>query len=146
MTVPITVETTVNAPPADVWRAYGSPEAITQWNFASPAWHCPSAQVDLRPGGRHLARMEARDGSMGFDYEGVYETVEPKRTLGLRLTDGRLVKTTFESTGGGTVVRTGVDPDEAAPADMQRAGWQAILDNYAELSRAACAATRGNPS
>lgn len=133
MTDIITVKTTVNASLDDAWRAYTSSEAITRWDFASTEWHCPSAQVDLRAGGRHCARMEARDGSIGFDYEGAYETVEPERSLRLRLTDGRFVQTTFESTDAGTVMRTVFDPDHAAPADMQRAGGQAILDNDAEF-------------
>ncbi|XWN33617.1 MAG: SRPBCC domain-containing protein [Devosia sp.] len=133
MTETITVETVVRVPASKAWRAYTEPEAITEWNFASPDWHCPSSDVDLRPGGRHLARMEARDGSMGFDYEGVYEEIEPERSFILRLEDGRRVYTAFEPHEGGTLVRTVFDPDPAAPADMQRAGWQAILDNYSEF-------------
>ena len=128
---PITIETIVGAPPAEAWRAYTSPEAITQWNQAVPEWHCPSAEVDLREGGKHSARMEARDGSMGFDFGGTYEEVDAPHSLTLRLDDGRRARTSFEPEGTGTRVRTVFDPEATNPADRQRDGWQAILDSYA---------------
>jgi len=130
-TDPITIEILVGVQPAEAWKAYTSPEAITQWNQAIPEWHCPSAEVDLREGGRHIARMEARDGSMGFDFGGTYEEVDAPKALTLRLDDGRRARTTFEPEGGGTRVRTVFDPEATNPADMQRDGWQAILDSYA---------------
>ncbi len=133
MTGKITVETHVDVAASEAWHAFTAAEAITGWNFASPDWQCPSAKVDLRPGGRHFARMEAKDGSIGFDYEGVYEAVDLERRLVLRLTDGRQVTTTFQPSGGGTLVRTVFDADPAAPTGMQKAGWQAILDNYADF-------------
>ncbi|MEZ6141013.1 MAG: SRPBCC domain-containing protein [Zavarzinella sp.] len=89
---PITIEIVVPVPAAVAWRAYTSPEAITQWNQASPDWHCPSAEVDLRVGGRHVARMEARDGSFGFDFAATIEEMEEPHVLTLRL-DDRLVRT-----------------------------------------------------
>lgn len=135
MTTKITVETLVSVSPGEAWRVYTSPDAITQWNFASPEWHCPRAVVDLRVGGRHCARMEAKDGSMGFDYEGAYEAVDAERSLILRLDDGRLVHTTFDPEADSTRVRTVFDADPGAPTDMQRDGWQAILDNYADFVR-----------
>ncbi len=131
MTDPITIETTVPVPPQAAWNAYTDPAAITQWNFASPDWCCPTAKVDLRKGGRHLARMEARDGTMGFDFEGTYETIDAPNTLVLKLDDGRLSRTTFETAGSGTRVRIVFDPESTNPVEMQRDGWQAILDNYA---------------
>ena len=131
MTDPIKIETHVPVPRELAWAAYTEADAITQWNFASPEWCCPSAQVDLRKGGRHIARMEARDGSMGFDFEGTYEEVDAPSTLSLRLDDGRLSRTTFEPKEDGTRVQTVFDPDASHPADMQKDGWQAILDNYA---------------
>ncbi len=134
---PITIETHVSVPPAAAWSAYTTPDAITQWNFASPDWCCPLAQVDLRAGGRHRARMEARDGSMGFDYDGVYKSVELERGFVLILDDGRRVETTFAADATGTRVRTVFDPDTTHPAEMQRQGWQAILDNYAAYVAAA---------
>jgi uncharacterized protein YndB with AHSA1/START domain len=131
MTDAITVETRVPVSSEAAWDAYTSPEAIMQWNWASPEWCCPAAEVDLREGGRHLARMEARDGSMGFDLAGTYEEVDAPRTLTLRLDDGRRARTTFEAEGDGTRVRTTFDPEPTNPPEMQRGGWQAILDNYA---------------
>ena len=130
-TEPITIETIVSVPPAEAWRAFTSSEAITQWNQASPDWHCPSAEVDLREGGRHVARMEARDGSAGFDFSGTYEEVDAPNAVTLRLDDDRCARTTFEPNGKGTRVRTVFDPEAINPADMQRDGWQAILNNYA---------------
>ena len=130
-TVPITIETVVSAPTQAAWDAYTSPEAITAWNQASPDWCCPSASVDLQPGGRHVARMEARDGSMGFDFGGTYERVDAPIALDLRLEDGRLVRTRFEPEGEGTRVTSTFDPEAEHPVEMQRAGWQAILDSYA---------------
>lgn len=128
---PIAIETVVRLSPVDAWRVYTSPEDIMRWNQASPDWHCPSAEVDLRAGGRHVARMEARDGSFGFDFAGVYKEVDAPRALTLRLDDGRRARTTFSAEGAGTRVRTVFDPDSENPPEMQRAGWQAILDSYA---------------
>ena len=137
MTDPIIVETHVPVPPQAAWDAYNNAAAIMQWNFASPDWCCPNAEVDLCKGGRHLARMEARDGSMGFDFEGTYESVDAPAALTLRLDDGRLSRATFQAEDGGTRVRTVFDPEPAHPVDMQRDGWQAILDNYASYVKGA---------
>ena len=131
MTDQITIETHVAVPPDRAWAAYTDTDAITQWNFASLDWCCPSAQVDLREGSRHVARMEAKDGTMGFDFEGTYEEVVASSALSLRLDDGRLSRTTFEPVAGGTRVRTVFDADATHSAEMQRDGWQAIFDNYA---------------
>lgn len=127
----ITIETWVPVAPHAAWRAYTTPQAVTQWNHATPDWHCPWAKIDLRVGGRHLARMEARDGSFGFDYAGTYEVVEVPNRVVLRLDDDRLVRTTFEPEGRGTRVRTRFDAERTHSLEQQRAGWQAILDNYA---------------
>ena len=131
MTQTLIVETHVQATPAAAWEAYTTPSAVTQWNFASPEWCCPSADIDLRAGGRHVARMEAKDGTMGFDFSGVYETVEVARRFVLILDDGRRVETTFQPENDGTRVSTRFDADSEHSADIQRDGWQAILDNYA---------------
>lgn len=128
---PITVETIVGVLPADAWRAFTEPQAITQWNQASPDWHCPSAEVDLRVGGTHRARMEARDGSFGFDFTGTYEEVDVPHALTLRLDDGRRARTTFAPAARGALVTTVFDPERTNPVEMQREGWQAILDSYA---------------
>lgn len=128
---PITITALVPVAPAAAWAAFTAPDAIMQWNQATPDWHCPWATVDLRVGGRHVARMEARDGSFGFDYEGTYEEVDAPQAVTLRLDDGRRARTTFAPEGAGTRVTTVFDPEATNPAEMQRAGWQAILDSYA---------------
>ena len=128
---PITVTALIAATPEQAWAAYTSPEAITQWNQASPDWHCPKAEVDLRVGGRHNARMEAKDGSFGFDFTATYEEVDAPNALAMRLDDGRSSRTTFVAEGGKTRVTTVFDPESTHPIEMQRDGWQAILDSYA---------------
>lgn len=127
---PITIEVTVAASPNEAWRGFTSPDAITQWNFASPDWCCPSAEIDLRAGGRYVARMEARDGSFGFDFSATYEEVDAPNALTLLLDDGRRARTTFEAAGNSTRVRTVFDPEATNPADIQRDGWQAILNTF----------------
>jgi uncharacterized protein YndB with AHSA1/START domain len=127
----ITVETLLAAPVERAWAAFTTPEDIMRWNFASADWCCPAAEVDLRVGGIHKARMEAKDGSFGFDFEGVYEEVEPGRALTLVLGDGRRARTTFAPSGEGTRVTTIFDAETQHSIEMQRDGWQAILDNFA---------------
>jgi len=131
----ITIEVLLPTTPEIAWQAFTEPEAITLWNFATPEWHCPSAEVELVKGGRHIARMEAKDGSMGFDFAGTYEQVEPPHAITLKLDDARISRTTFVSEGEGTRVTTVFEPDTSAPIDMQREGWQAILNNYAAYVR-----------
>ena len=126
----ITIDTTIAAPVERVWEAYTTPADITQWNFASDDWCCPSAEADLRVGGAYKARMEARDGSFGFDFEAVYEEVETNKVITLAMTDGRKARTTFESAGSGTKVTTVFDAEEQNSIEMQRDGWQAILNNF----------------
>lgn len=128
----ITVETTIAAPVEEVWSAYTSPDDITQWNFANDDWCCPRAEVDLRPGGNQTSRMEAKDGSMGFDFEGTYEEIEPHKSITLVLDDGRKSRTTFADTSGKTHVATTFDAEAQNSTEMQRAGWQAILNNFRE--------------
>jgi uncharacterized protein YndB with AHSA1/START domain len=125
----ITVETQVNAPLAAVWRAWTTPADITQWNFASDDWRCPSATVDLRVGGEFSSRMEAADGSMGFDFAGTYTKVEPQRLIEAAFGD-RAMMVEFEESGDGVIVRETFDAESTYPVEMQRAGWQAILDNF----------------
>lgn len=133
----ITVETTVAAPIAEVWRAYTTPEDIVEWNAASSDWHCPRATVDLREGGAFCCRMEARDSSEGFDFEGTYTRIEPQRLIEYRFGD-RHARVDFEETADGVRVRVVFDPENEFPLEMQRAGWQSILDNFARhvVSRA----------
>ena len=126
----ITVDTLVAATPEVAWRCWSEPRHITRWNFASDDWCCPRAEADLRPGGRYVARMEAKDGSAGFDLEAVCEEATPERAVALVLADGRRARTTFAAETDGTRVTTVFDAETANPVEMQREGWQAILDNF----------------
>ena len=125
----ITVTTTVRAPLVEVWRAWSTPADIMQWNAASDDWHTTASTVDLRVGGRFSSRMEARDGSMGFDFEGHYTDVEPHRLITFRIGD-RDVRVEFEDTPAGVVIRESFDPESIHPVEQQQAGWQAILDRF----------------
>ena len=111
---PITVSITVACSPEQAWHAFTDPAAIMGWNFASPAWHCPAARNDLRAGGTFSYRMEARDGSMGFDYEGTFLEVAPHRTLRLALGPDREVRIEFAPTDHGTIVSQTFTPDTLA--------------------------------
>lgn len=126
----ITIDALVAAPPDKVWDRYIRPEHITQWNFASDDWCCPHASNDLRVGGVYQARMEARDGSFGFDFTSVYSEVVPKERLVHAMEDGRNVTTTFVAEGAGTRVTTTFEAETENDPEMQRAGWQAILNNF----------------
>lgn len=126
----ITIEALVNAAPETAWNRWTDPAHIMQWNFASDDWCCPSAENDLQVGGRYKARMEAKDGSFGFDFEAIYDEIIAHKKLAFTLTDGRKVVTTFEAQGDATKVTTVFDPDRDNPLDMQRDGWQAILNNF----------------
>jgi len=127
----ITVNTIISAPLERVWQAHTTSAEITQWNFASDDWCCPSAAVDLQVGGKYQARMEAKDASFGFDLEATYSEVEPNQALTMVMTDGRQARTTFEAIDAHrTQVSTIFDPEQQNSIAMQRAGWQAILDNF----------------
>ena len=126
----ITVHVLVNVQRDIVWKLWNTPEDIMRWNQASDDWHTPSAQVDLRPGGKFHYRMEAKDGSTGFDFDGVYQKVQPWRILTYRLGDGRSVEISFIPQGTGTRVTETFEPEQENPLEMQRAGWQAILNNF----------------
>jgi len=128
----ITVETVVQADLNRVWSTWNNPEDIKQWNAASDDWHTPRATVDLREGGKFVARMEAKDGSEGFDFEGTYTRVVPRKLIEYRMTDGREVKVEFTERAGGVVVKETFDAETENPAELQRQGWQAILDNFAK--------------
>ena len=126
----ITVSTVVAAPIADVWRAYLTPADIMVWNTATPDWHTTAASVDLRVGGKFSSRMEAKDGSFGFDFEGEYTKVVPHQRLEYTF-GGREGVVEFSETAAGVAVRVTFDGEDENSEDMQRAGWQAILDNFA---------------
>lgn len=127
---PITVQTTVNVPVEKAWEYWGSPEHIVQWNSASDDWHTPKAENDLRTGGKFSSRMEAKDGSFGFDFAGVYDEVKPHELITYTMGDGRKVAITFTGNGDQTTVTETFDPESENPVDMQQAGWQAIMDNF----------------
>ncbi|MDP4149509.1 MAG: SRPBCC family protein [Bacteroidota bacterium] len=126
----ITVTALVDADNGKVWDYYTRPEHIINWNFADPSWHCPSATNDLRPGGKYSARMEARDGSVGFDLEMIYAEVVSGKRLGSAMADGRHVVVVFHPRGNKTEVEVSFDPETENPVEMQKMGWQAILDNF----------------
>ncbi len=131
MTFPqITITALVKAPPEQVWRLWTEPAHITQWNFASDDWCCPRATNDLCVGGSYTARMEAKDGSFGFDFGGMWFEVTDGKSLGLKMGDGRSARTTFTPEGPGTRVTTVFDAEGTHPLEMQRDGWQAILNNF----------------
>lgn len=126
----IKVEATVNAPVERVWQQWNTPADIMQWNVADPSWHCPSSQNDLRVNGTFKNRMEARDGSFGFDFEGTYDKVELYQEIAYILADGRRVSTIFSPNDGRTVMTTVFDAEETHDPEFQKQGWQAILDNF----------------
>jgi uncharacterized protein YndB with AHSA1/START domain len=128
----ITVVTIVNATLEKVWQAWNTPEDIMQWNAASNDWHTPISRVDLRPGGRFYARMEAKDGSMGFDFEGTYTNVIDKQLIEYVMSDGRTVSVRFEEAEGGVKVTETFDADNEYSEEMQREGWQSILEKFRE--------------
>ncbi|MCB0429747.1 MAG: SRPBCC family protein [Flavobacteriales bacterium] len=129
-TTTITVETVVSVPVEKVWKAWTTPEDITQWNQASEDWHTPNSTNDLRVGGKFTSRMEAKDGSAGFDFEGIYEEVITQQRIVYSIADGRKVKVTFSTEAGGTKVTETFDAENVHSVDMQRTGWQAILDSF----------------
>ncbi len=125
----IIVSTSVSAPLATVWAAYVTPEDIVQWNAASDDWHTTSSKVDLRPGGKFSSRMEAKDGSFGFDFEGQYTNVIDHELIEYSFGD-RKARIRFENAEGTVLVTVEFEAEEENPVEMQREGWQAILNNF----------------
>ncbi|MEX2273144.1 MAG: SRPBCC family protein [Vicinamibacterales bacterium] len=132
----ITVEQIVKAGLAKVWDAWNTPEDIKKWNAAQDDWHTTQSTVDLREGGTLVSRMEAKDGSSGFDFEGTYTRVVPRELIEYRMSDGREVKVEFTEQPGGVLVREAFDAESESTPELQRAGWQAILDNFARYVEA----------
>jgi len=126
----ITVENTVNAPVEKVWELWTGAKHITKWNNASDDWHTTHAENDLRPGGSFLSRMEAKDGSFGFDFGGIYDEVNPNKLIVYTLGDGRRVKVTFSPSENKTKIVETFEAENTNSIELQKGGWQAILDNF----------------
>jgi uncharacterized protein YndB with AHSA1/START domain len=129
-TTTITIETTIKAPVEKVWQYWTSPQHIVNWNSASDDWHTPKAENDLRVGGKFASRMEAKDGSQGFDFSGIYNAVQTNQLIEYTMGDGRKVKVVFTSNGDETKVVEDFEAESTYPVEMQREGWQAILHNF----------------
>lgn len=134
--IAITVQTTIKAPIDKVWKQWTNPDDIIKWNNASEDWHTPRAENDLRAGGRFLSRMEAKDGSTGFDFTGTYDTLKNKELIAYTTDDSRKVKIQFMDAGGQTKVVETFEAENENPIEMQRDGWQAILDNFKKYTEA----------
>lgn len=126
----ITVQVTVNSPVEKAWKIWNAPEHIIKWCTASPDWHTPRAENDLRPGGRLFSRMEAKDGSAGFDFAATYTDIVNHKTIAYTMEDGRNVKITFSTDGKTTTLVETFDAENENPVEMQREGWQAILNSF----------------
>lgn len=127
----ITVTTVVRAPLAEVWQAYTTPDDIKLWNAASSDWHTTQAEVDLRVGGKFCSRMEAKDGSFGFDFAGEYTKLIPQQLIEY-VFDERNVSVNFTESSDGILVKVSFDPESIHPEEQQREGWQSILNNFAK--------------
>ncbi|HQT23904.1 MAG: activator of HSP90 ATPase [Sphingobacteriales bacterium 17-39-43] len=126
----IIIQAIVSADIEKVWDYYTRPEHITKWNFASEDWQCPHASNDMRVGGKYIARMEAKDGSFGFDFEAVYDQIIVGKRFNFTMPDGREVRVTFKDADGKTEVSISFDAETENSIELQRQGWQAILDNF----------------
>lgn len=127
----ISIETLVNSNIGKVWSAWTTPADINQWNAASDDWHNPKSENDLRVGGKFCYRMEAKDGQMGFDFEGTYTKVAPEKVIEYVLGDNRAVSVTFEAVNGGVKIVETFEAEDSNSAEMQRQGWQSILNRFA---------------
>lgn len=126
----ITITATVNADIKKAWDYYTNPVHITKWNFADPSWQCPTASNDMRVGGKYIARMEAKDGSFGFEFEAVYSEIVEGEMFTYGMLNGRQVTVTFHNNGSQTEVTVTFEPEEQNSLEMQKNGWQAILNNF----------------
>jgi uncharacterized protein YndB with AHSA1/START domain len=125
----ISISISVSADKKKVWDYYTNPEHITKWNFADPSWHCPTATNDVTVGGRYVARMEAKDGSFGFDFDAVYTDVTVEESITYEF-GGRFATVSFSEVNGIVEVAVTFDPETQNPIELQRNGWQSILDNF----------------
>ena len=125
----ITVTATINANAKKVWNYYTNPEHIVNWNFADPSWQCPKASNDMTIGGKYFARMEAKDGSFGFDFEAIYEEIKMGQSFTYSFGDRR-VTVEFKTLENQTEIIVVFDPENENPLEMQKEGWQAILNSF----------------
>ncbi|WP_256011483.1 SRPBCC family protein [Desertivirga xinjiangensis] len=130
----ISVEATVNAPVEKVWQVWNNPADIMQWNTPDPSWHTTSSENDLRTNGKFKSRMEAKDGSFGFDFEGTYDKVELHKEIAYTMPDGRTATTLFNGEDGKTTLTTTFDAESQNDPEFQKQGWQAILDNFVKYA------------
>jgi len=130
----ITIETLVQAPLQTVWDSWTSPEHITKWAHASEDWHAPEAENDVRVGGRFKTVMAAKDGSASFDFTGEYTSVEQGKIIAYTMDDGRKVMITFEEMASGIKIVETFDPESENAPELQRQGWQAILDTFKQYT------------
>lgn len=130
MATNITVSAKINATITKVWDCYNLPKHIKQWNFADPSWQCPSAENNLEVGGKYSSRMEAKDGSFGFDFWYIYDTVVQHKELSYTMGDGRKAKTLFEVNGNKTILTTTFEAETENTVELQQGGWQSILNNF----------------
>lgn len=126
----ITVKNTIDAPISKVWEFWTLPEHITKWNTPSPDWHTPYAENDVQEGGKFKSTMAAKDGSMSFDFEGEYTLVKQNEAINYVITDGRKVEISFKQMPNGVEVVESFDPETENSEEMQRGGWQAIMDSF----------------
>jgi uncharacterized protein YndB with AHSA1/START domain len=139
----ITVESTVNVPVEKVWHLWTTPEHITQWSNASDDWHTPHAENDLREGGSFISRMEARDGSYGFDFGGVYNEVKTNKVIAYTMGDGRKVRVSFSGSDNETHISETFEAEDENSVDLQRGGWQAILNNFKKYAESLAGSISG---
>ncbi|MBK7752113.1 MAG: SRPBCC family protein [Flavobacteriales bacterium] len=132
----ITISALVNKPVAHVWKIWTEPAHITQWCAASDDWHCPKATNDARTGGKFSSTMAARDGSFSFDFEGVYDDVQPHKRIAYTMGDGRTCEILFSPENDGTRVVESFDAETQNSVEMQKGGWQAILDRFKAYAEA----------
>lgn len=126
----ITIEATVNATIDKVWKYWNEPTHITKWCTASPEWHAPAAENDLKVGGKFTTTMAAKDGSMSFDFWGIYDQVKPNEWIEYTMGDGRKAKIVFSKSGDATKIVESFEPESENPIELQQGGWQAILDSF----------------
>ncbi len=130
----ITVKATINAPLSQVWEKWTNAHHVTKWNFASPDWHCPTAENNFVEEGEFHHLMAAKDGSFQFDFWGTYQKIEPQKSIEILLGDGRKMFVYFEKSGDQTIIEERFEPENENSEELQQAGWQAILDNFKQYA------------